>query len=112
MEDASKSEQNILRDAERYIPLVARILLGTRFQVLEGKAITSLFDLSALNPVRLKKSADTAASGKLDLKGLSPCSQLAVFRLIREKGDMSEERLDEMMSLWLSKLNVKRNQIK
>jgi hypothetical protein len=34
---------------------------------------------------------------------------LAVFRLIREKGDMSEERLDEMMSLWLSKLKEKKN---
>ena len=112
LEDASKSEQNILRDAERYIPLVARILLGTRFQVLEGKPITSLFDLSALNPTRLQRSADTAASGKLDLKGLSPCSQLTVFRLIREKGDTSEERLDEMMSLWLSKLKAKRNKIK
>jgi hypothetical protein len=92
--------------------LVARILLGTRFQVLEGKPITSLFDLSALNPTRLQRSADTAASGKLDLKGLSPCNQLTVFRLIREKGDTSEERLDEMMSLWLLKLKAKRNKIK
>ena len=87
LEDASKSEQNILRDAERYIPLVARILLGTRFQVLEGKPITSLLNLSAPNPARLQRSADTAASGKLDLKGLTPCTQLAVLRLIREKGD-------------------------
>ena len=83
--------------------------LAPRFQVLEGKPITSLFDLSALNPARLQRSADTAAFGKLDLKGLSPCSQLAVFRLIREKEHTSEERLDEMMSLWLSKLKEKKN---
>jgi hypothetical protein len=104
LKDAPIETQVLLKKFRKYIPVVSRTLLYTKFRVLSGRTIPDLFNLSALAPVELRRIALTADSGALDLKGLSPCAQLAVFRLIREQGKLKEEMIDRIMTKWLLKL--------
>lgn len=103
--------RKLLVKARKYIPLVSKMLLNTKFRVLNRKTIPDLFNLSALDPSKLRRIAMTANAGVLNLKGLSPCMQLAVFRVIRDHGKLEEETLDKIMTKWLLKLGKKRNQI-
>jgi hypothetical protein len=98
-----------VRKARRYLPLVGRVLLDRRFRVLNGKTIADLFDLSGLAPLKLKRIAVGADSGILKLKGLSPSVQLAVFRTVRERGNLREEAMDRIMTKWLLELGERRN---
>ena len=68
-----------------------------------------LFDMTAVAPAEVTRVAAKAASGVLDLRGLTPCAQLAVFSELRERGTVSEERLDELMTAWLRRLGARRN---
>lgn len=104
LEDAPVETQELLKKFIKYIPVVSRTLLNTKFRVLSGRKIPDLFNLSTLAPVELRRIALTADSGVLDLKRLSPCAQLGVFRLIREQGKLNEERIDKIMTRWLLKL--------
>jgi len=108
LDEAPTGAQKLLKKAMTYLPVISRTLLNTKFRVLNGKAIPDLFDLSILAPAELLRIARTANSGALDLKGLSPCAQLAVFRTIRDKGKLTEERIDVIMTKWLLKLGEKR----
>ena len=108
LDEAPTGAQKLLKKAMTYLPVISRTLLNTKFRVLNGKAIPDLFDLSILAPAELLRIARTANSGALDLKGLSPCAQLAVFRTIRDKGKLTEERIDGIMTKWLLKLGEKR----
>jgi hypothetical protein len=108
LQGISSEEEKILSDAVRYIPLVGSTLLNTRFKVLEKGRISDLFDLAALAPTQLQKVIDDGPHGSLDLKGLSPCKQLAVFRLLREQNKLNEEQQDKIMAKWLWKLGEKR----
>jgi hypothetical protein len=103
--DAPVAQRQVLREAERYLPLVSNVLLNTRFRVLEGKTLPSLFDLPTLHPAALKPIARQAAQGKLDLKNLRPCAHLAVFRIVKQMGYLDEPALDRVMSDWLNRLN-------
>ncbi|TVM03043.1 MAG: hypothetical protein CV087_07180 [Candidatus Brocadia sp. WS118] len=103
--------RKLLVKAREYIPLISRVLLNTKFRVLNRKRIPDLFDLSALDPSRLQRFAITANAGVLSLEGLSPCTQLAVFRVIRDHGKFKEETLDRIMTKWLLKLGKKRKHI-
>lgn len=109
--EAPAETQRLLKKARTYLPVVANTLLGTRFPVLNRKAIPDLFNLSAVSPAELQRAARTVYSGALNLKGLSPCVQLAVFRVIRDHGKFKEETLDRIMTKWLMKLGKKRNHI-
>ena len=108
LEDAPIETQKLLRKAREYLPVIGRVLLNTKFKALNRKTIPDLFSLSALSPAELQRVARTAYSGALDLKGLSPCTQLAVFRVIRGHGELKEETLDRTMTKWLLKLGEKR----
>lgn len=101
---ASGPAGRILSAARDLLPAVARTLLTARFRVLERRAIPALFDLDALAPARLRAVAATAARGRLDLRGLSPSVQLAVFRVVREERDLPEPELDRVMGAWLTGL--------
>jgi hypothetical protein len=94
----------ILKTCRKFIPVIARALFNTRFSVLDGKKLPSLFDMSLLAPENLERIASTCETGALDLKGLRPCAQLAVFRLMRDKKKFSEEIIDRVMTEWLIKL--------
>jgi hypothetical protein len=106
----STTEENrvLLRDALRFVPVVSDTLFNHRFRELEGRALIDLFDLAAIAPAQVRRTALKARDGVLDLRGLTPCAQLAVFAELRELRAMSEERLDEVMTIWLRRLGERR----
>lgn len=108
LDRAPSPTQQLLREARTYLPIVSSTLLNTKFRVLEGRTIPDLFDMTALAPWRLQAVAATAKSGYLNLKGLSPSAQLAVFRVVREKSQLTEEALNRVMSVWLRRLGQQR----
>jgi hypothetical protein len=108
LELASARTQQILRELKTYLPIVSSTLLNTKFRVLERRTIPELFNLSSLAPWKLQAVAATAKSGYLNLTALSPSVQLAVFRVVRDKGGLTEEVLNQIMSAWLRKLGRRR----
>ena len=90
------------------MPLVSDIMINSRFDSLSGRRLIDLFDIKKINPWRLEKLARTIKSGTLDSKGLSPCEQLAIFGIIREKYNVSYELLDNVMKKWLARLAQQR----
>ena len=108
LEGAPIEARELLKKAGTYLPLISRTLLQTRFRVLNGKTIPDLFRLSTLAPAELERVAGTARSGALNLKGISPSAQLAVFRVIRDQGKLNEEAIDRIMTEWLVKLGERR----
>jgi hypothetical protein len=102
------SSRQLLRHAQRVIPLVSATLFDERFRQLGGRALPDLFELSSLSPSGLRRVTH-AGSGILDLRGVTPCTQLAAFRQLRDGHAMSEARLDELMSQWLQRLGEKRH---
>ncbi len=104
LESAAPETQEILRQVRQYVPVVGRILLHTKFRTLHQKPISDLFNLSILAPAALQRIASTAKSGRLNLRGLPPSAHLAVFRLLREQGILSEVELDRVMTRWLLNL--------
>lgn len=109
LDDIPVETQEILKKARTYIPVISKVLLQTKFRVLNRRTIPNLFNnLSTLAPSELQRIARTAHSGTLNLKGLSPCTQLAVFRLIRDQGKLTEKEIDKIMTKWLLKLGEKR----
>lgn len=110
LENAPRGSRNVLERGRAFLSVVARTLIETKFAELNGKTIPDLFNISAVNPTALEKTARMADSGKLNLCGLSPGAQLAVFRLVRERGKLSEEVIDRTMTQWLVKLGEKRTQ--
>jgi len=111
LEQAPRGTRNVLERGNAFLPAVARALIETKFVELNRRAISDLFRLSAVNPLALEKAVRSADSGKLNLCGLSPGSQLAVFRLVRERGKLAEEVIDRAMTQWLVKLGEKRTQL-
>lgn len=101
LSDAPPGVRDLLREAVAHVPVVTDALLHTRFRALHGRRIPDLFDLDSLSPTRLRDVASQADSGAMDLRGLRPCAQLTVFRLVKEAGALSEERLDRLMTSWL-----------
>ncbi len=108
LELAPAATQAALREARTYLPIVSSTLLNTKFRVLQGRTVPELFDLTELAPWKLRAVADTARSGCLKLTGLSPSAQLTVFRMIRDTSNVSERRLNRIMSRWLKTLGRQR----
>ena len=52
----------------------------------------------------IKRITKTMKSGKLDLRNLRPCTQLAVFRWVRDNTNYNEDVIDKMMTDWLVRL--------
>ena len=102
------SSRTLLRDAVRFIPVVGNTLFNHRFRELEGRALVDLFDLSSISPSTVHTIAERVATGVLDLRGLTPCAQLAVFAELRGMNVLSEEQLDELMTTWLRRLGLQR----
>ncbi|HEU4650047.1 MAG TPA: hypothetical protein VFS49_01400 [Croceibacterium sp.] len=95
--------RRLLVEARRYIPVVSHALFDGRFSGLGGRRLLDLLDLPAVAPARLEQIAGLAIR-RIELKGLTPCAQLAAFRMIRVWRKVSEQRLDELMTEWLVKL--------
>jgi len=94
-----------------FIPVISGILLRTRFRSLNRKRIPDYFNLSILAPSELKRRIASSHLGNVDLRGMPPSSHLAVFRLIKERGQVSEEKLDKIMTDWLLRLAGQRKQL-
>lgn len=101
---APKGTRDLIRKITSFIPAVSGILLRTRFRSLSGKRIPDLFNFSILAPSEIKRRAGSYGSGNINLRGMPPSSHLAVFRCIKERGEMDEESLDGVMTHWLLKL--------
>lgn len=102
--DAEGPSRSLARTASACLPVVSDVLLTHRFTALNGRRIPDLFNLSLLAPTRIGQIAATAGTGRLDLRPLSPSAQLAVFRTIRDRGNVSEDTIDRMMTGWLEAL--------
>jgi hypothetical protein len=109
LDGVAPATRKLLVTARRVIPVIGEALFNTRYRELNGRALPDLFDLGAVSPAETKRVADRARSGTLDLRGLAPCVQLAVFGQLRQNDLMSEERLDAMMTEWLRRLGAKRH---
>lgn len=107
VDSAPPATRSLIRKLSLFVPATSSILLRSRFRSLNGKRIPDLFNISVLAPSELKRRSVSAASGNIDLRGMSPSSHLAVFRLIKERGKLNEEALDELMTKWLTKLASK-----
>ncbi len=107
---APPSSRKLIGEAEAFLPVLSRILLRTRFRVLNGRTLAQLFDLDGLNPGRLQ--ALTGSIGSQEFLALTAGGQLAVFRLLKDKGNISEEELDGLMTRWLLQLAERRNGVK
>ena len=108
LESATAEARQVLQQGLSHLPILTRALLTTRFRSLTGRRISELFDLRSLAPSALARITAGAATGVLRLTGLTPGAQLAVFRLIKERGRYSEEALDTAMTEWLTSLAAKR----
>ena len=108
IKNTSIENAKILDKCRKYIPLVTKTLFKTRFSTLNGKTIPDLFDMSSIAPSRIASIANTLQSGRLNLKGISPCIQLAVFRFIRDNMNFSEDFIDRIMTEWLVMLGARR----
>jgi hypothetical protein len=109
VEMLSSQHKELLELGRNYLQLISNIMLNTKFACLNNKRITDLFDMENISPWKLEQKASTSKSSTLDLTGLSPCEQLAVFGFIRERYDYSEELMDTVMKKWLIKLAHQRD---
>jgi hypothetical protein len=109
IENLSENQRNFLELGKKYLGFIAEIMINTKFACLNNKKITELFNMKNMSPWELDRRARTALSGTLDLNGISPCEQLAVFGFIRENYDFDEEMMDRIMNKWLIRLSSQRN---
>lgn len=109
LDEVARQDQKVLVAGKRYLSAVSRTLFQTKFGMLDQRTIPSLFDLERIAPARLESLIRAAESnGILDLSGLSPCAQLALFRMLRSKSKVSEQALDRLMTTWLVNLATER----
>ncbi len=99
--------RRLLAECRRYIPVVSQVLFEARLKVLGGRKLLDLLDLNAVAPAALQRSVGVAG-GHVTLHGLSPCAQLAAFRMLREWRDLPEDRIDRLMTGWLTSLGARR----
>jgi len=104
MEDIPKESGKIVKEAAKYIPVITNVLFNTKFRNLQGRTLTSLFDLDVLKPWKLQSIINLAETGVLKLTGLSPCAQLAVFRLLQDADGYTEPTVYKLMTSWLKSL--------
>jgi hypothetical protein len=106
-----KKRRGYFESGRKYLPVIAGTMINARFPSLNGRRLIDLFDIKKINPWRLEKVARGIETGVLNLNGLSPCEQLAVFGVVREKYDISYEVMDNMMKKWLTKLARQRDAV-
>jgi hypothetical protein len=111
LELAPSKMQKLLRMLQSYFGIINDILFEGKFSALNGKTLSSLFNLDALSPIRLEQKALTFLErGRISLRRTSsPSEHVAVFAFLREKGMLSEEALDRIMTQWFIKLSNSRN---
>lgn len=84
---------------------VVELMLGTPLRAFDGGSLIDLMD-RLVAPDQLRRRI---RQGHLDLRGLRPCAQLAVFRLAEDDGLLDDEVLDRTMTTWLQNLQSARS---
>jgi hypothetical protein len=100
-DDLDEPTRTIIEEAQKWIPTVSKILLTTKFKKLNDKPLTSLFDLSKLDPKSMEKHAHTEGVLSAEFKQLPIGTQLGIFRLMREKRQVKQVDIDTLMNAWL-----------
>jgi hypothetical protein len=100
VENADKVTKEIILQAKKILPNIARASIITRFKKLSNKNITSMFDMDRLNPINLKK-----CTNKEHFSNQSIGVQLSAFRLMRDKKNMPIAKLNAIIHAWLINLN-------
>jgi hypothetical protein len=108
LEDAPPDAAKLLERGARALPAVARFLLEARIPPLR-RPIPDLLDLSAIDARRLEERAAAARSGRLNLTGMRPCAQLAVFRAVYDMDCLDEQQFEAAMNRWLASLAGRRS---
>ena len=96
----------VINEAQRFIPVVVKALIGTRFKKLNRKPLLSLFAMDKLEPKKLKMMANTEGVKSIEFKKNPIGVQLAVFRLMRENRNIKLAEIDQLMGLWLKNLSI------
>lgn len=116
MDAVPPETREMIAQATRFVPTVAAILFRTRFGVLTRRTLPELFDLRALAPAELERAAERiehsarrgaargAEGGPAPPTEMRPCTELAVFRVLRERAAVDDETLDRLMTAWLIRL--------
>lgn len=104
--DSAAGAAPLLKEAELFVPAIARALLGARFHRLERRTIGMLFDLDAIAPRSVSALAGRLARG--EPAAAAPSVVLAAFRQLRETGTLDERTLDRRLSSWLIRLGERR----
>lgn len=97
---ADKVTKEIILQAKKILPNVARATITTRFKKLNNKSIASLFDINSIAPFNLKKCIN-----KQHFLNQSIGVQLSAFRLLRDKKNMPIAKLNAIIHSWLINLN-------
>jgi len=107
LDNLDEATRTLIDEAQKWIPSVSKILINTKFKKLGDKPLTSLFDLSKLDPNGMKKRANTEAVRSAEFKQLPIGIQLGIFRLMREKRQSKQADIDTLMDAWLKGLGKK-----
>lgn len=110
LDKAPLGSRRLLYAGKRYIATIAKALFYTKFRTLQWKTIPSFFDFSKIAPWTIDRVLSSSNSGFLDLKGLSPTVQLAVFCTMKDRRKLSEDAIDRLMTRWLIRLGQQRRE--
>jgi hypothetical protein len=102
-----ETTQQTISEARKYIPIVSKTLLKTKFKKLGNNPITALFDLQTLKPHLLKNLANIETIRSSEFNNQPIGVQLAVFRLLREKRAIKQTDINKYMETWLKNLAKK-----
>lgn len=109
MDKLSEKNKVIIKEAERSIHVVSRVLFNKRFRGINNKTFPSLFDMNEISPHRFKRILENGkASGFINLSSLSVCGQLGFFGYLRNKTKITESEIDKLMTKWLIHLGDKK----
>lgn len=101
IDNADKVIKEIILQAKKILPNVARATLTTRFKKLNNKNICSLFEMDSLSPKNFER-----CTNREHFLNQSIGVQLATFRLTRDKKDMPIAKLNSILNSWLINLNT------
>ena len=104
LDHLDETTRTLIEEAQKWIPSISKILINTKFKKLGVKPLTSLFDISKLDPNGMKKLDNAEAVHSAEFKQLPIGVQLGIFRLMREKRQSKQADIDTMMDAWLKGL--------
>ncbi|MFZ1227045.1 MAG: hypothetical protein WAQ83_03490, partial [Saprospiraceae bacterium] len=104
VEYLDKATKEIILQAKKILPNIARATITTRFKKLSNKTIATFFDMESISPGNLLK-----CKNKDHLLNQSIGVQLSAFRLIRDKNNMPIAKLNAILNSWLINLSTQNN---